>query len=97
MLANALKKNELGRYQSWWKKKYLNIYLKGLALKKDHKLRMKLFCLLSKRPDIVRRIIRNEKVKLPAEIRGKLPKYPVLKQFLHYLRLKADAAIQELL
>ncbi len=88
ILANAIKKGSLLQYEKEWKEKYLDDYQKAVASKIDMKNRLKIIYLLKDYPEIFLKLVKNESVNLPIEIKKKFPKNLLLKQISYYLFLR---------
>lgn len=88
ILAKAIKIGKIKTYENNWKKKYLEDSIRYIALRRNSKSRFLIVKLLKKYPEIMLKILRNEKVILPKEIKKQFPLNLKIIQLYNYLFLK---------
>jgi flavin-dependent dehydrogenase len=93
MLADAIKNGNLKQYEKNWKRKYLDLYIKYLAIKLDLPNRLKFLKIAKDYPELFTKILKNEPFELPKEVKKQIPKSVIAKQIYNYLRLKAKYAL----
>jgi len=89
ILAASIKSGSLKSYEKKWKEKYLDDYIRYLALRKNSKNRFKIVRLLKPYPKILLKISRNEGVSIPKKVRKKFSINSKIKQIFNYAYFKA--------
>jgi len=80
LLASSIKKSNLKAYEKDWKNKYLGVYLRNLAFKMDISNRLDVIKVLKDYPDIMLKLIKNEKIDLPKTLRRRFSRKFLFKQ-----------------
>lgn len=96
ILAKAIENQNLKNYESNWKKENLNSYLRKLSLKLSSKLKIKLIEIIKGDSQLLKKMMKNEEVKLPKRIMKKIPlrlKSEIIK---NYILLKMKYKYQNL-
>jgi len=91
ILAYSIKKENLFLYEKIWKKKYLNEYIRAMAMRLDPLFRDKIMERINQNhQELCIRILKGEKVKFPKEIMNNIPLQMILKQifFNTYLKIR---------
>jgi len=95
ILAKAIKENDLKLYEKEWSKNYLNLYIKKLALKLSSKLKVKLLNLITNNPELLKKLMKNQDVKIPNKIKKKIPLYLKTEVIKNYVGLRIRYSIMK--